>query len=177
MELAMLCRAGSRLAARTGRRGAFLLFLALLDFTYGYSLFTTSAPLKVLDLLLPWEAWAGIWVGVGAVCLAGAFVRRDRIAFALAAGIKGAWGLLYLDLWAVQHVPRAWVAVPIWLAFSATVLLVAGWPEPPARVPPTPEGLPAIIAPADPDDPREPELYEPVIIIPAEPQPGDDRED
>ena len=117
------------LARRAGRRGAFLAFLAVLDLSYGYSLFTTAAPQRVFDLLLPWQAWGVIWLAAGAVCAAGIFARRDRLAFTAAATLMCAWGLLFADIWLVQGYPRGWVSVVVWLAFAGVVLIIAGWPE------------------------------------------------
>jgi hypothetical protein len=134
-------RVPAALVRRAGRRGAFLGFLAVLSWAYGYSLFTTAAPQQTLDLLLPWEAWGGIWIGTGTVCAAGVLARRDRAAFTAAAVLFCAWGMLYAQLWLIQHVPRAWVAVIIWFVFAATVLVVCGWPEPARLAPPRgPEG-------------------------------------
>ena len=127
-----------------GRRGSFLAFLALLDAAYGYSLFTAPRAVQHLDLLLPWRAWAVLWLAAAAVCLSGVFLRRDRIQYTLAAAFKTAWGLLYVQLAVVQHVPDAWISAVVWLALAATVLLISGWPEPsvilhPAEPPPVPE--------------------------------------
>ena len=132
-------------ASRAGRRGAFLLFLAVLDGLYGYSLLVTPSPQRAQDFLLPWEAWAGIWLGTGAVCLSGVFARRDKAQFTAAVTLKLAWGLLYAQLWLAGAVPRAWVAALVWLAFAAAVFLVSGWPEP-VR----------ITRPPDPDPPDGP---------------------
>ena len=131
------------LVTRVGRRGAFLAFLAVLDLAYGYSLFAASAPQRLVNLLLPWQAWGVIWMVVGVACLTGVFALRDRVQFTLAATLKGAWGLLYVDVWLVQGLPRGWVSVVLWLAFALTVVLVSGWPEPPhLDVPPSvPRGL------------------------------------
>jgi hypothetical protein len=136
------------LAHRAGRRGAFLAFLAVLDLAYGYSLFTTAAPQRAFDLLAPWQAWGAAWIAVGAACAAGIFIRRDRLAFTAAATLKGAWGLVFADIWLVQGDPRGWVSVAVWLAFAAAVLIIAGWPEaatakdgPPPQ-PPHPPGVP-----------------------------------
>ena len=115
---------------RPGRRGAFLAFLAILDFSYGYSLLTTPSPQRTLDFLLPWEAWAGIWLGTGAVCLTGVLARRDKAQFTVAVTLKLAWGLLYAQLWLAGAAPRGWVAALVWVAFAAAVFLVSGWPEP-----------------------------------------------
>lgn len=123
---------------RAGRRGAFLAFLAILDWAYGYSLYETAAPQRRLDLLLPWQAWAVIWLATGAVCAAGVFLPagRDRWSFSAAALLKGAWGALFIRVWLYDSLPRGWVSVIIWLAFAATVLLVSGWPEHPAPASP-----------------------------------------
>jgi len=116
---------------QAGRRGAFLVFLAILDGAYGYSLLATTAPQRAYNLLLPWEVWGGIWCATALVCISGVLARKDRIQFTAAAALKGAWGLLFVDIWLVQDIPRSWVSVVVWLAFAAAVLLVAGWPEPP----------------------------------------------
>jgi hypothetical protein len=68
---------------------------------------------------------------VGAICLFSAFLRgkRDRIAFSVSAFLKTAWALRYAWLWHLG-LPEAWLAVVVWLAFAATVLVIASWPEP-----------------------------------------------
>jgi hypothetical protein len=121
-----------RLARRLGHRGAFLLFLAVLDFSYGYALLSTSiAALRASpDLLLPMHAWGWIWVAAGAVCVAGAPFRRDRLPFIVAATLKTAWAAVYADIWIVQNGTSAWVSVVVWASFALTVLVVASWPEP-----------------------------------------------
>ena len=126
-----------RVARRIGRRGAFLAFLALLDAAYGYSLLeTAAAQRRQLDLLLPWQAWGIIWLSTGAACAAGMMLRTgaDRAAFAAAAVLKTCWAAVFVRVWLLDHVPRGWVSVVIWLAFAAVVLLVSSWPEAPRRV-------------------------------------------
>ena len=131
-------------ARRAGRRGAFLAFLSLLNWAYGYSLLTAPAvQRRAADLLLPWTAWGVLWTAMGFVTAAGIFARRDRVSYGAAVTFKTAWGLVQLDLWFGHNVPRAWVGAVIWLGFAATVLIVAGWPEPgrgvPAPAVPVPE--------------------------------------
>jgi hypothetical protein len=125
------------LARHAGRRGAFLAFLAVLDLAYGRALITSSViPLAHgPDFLLPLAAWGWIWTGTGAACAAGVLMARDRIPYTLAAALKGAWGVLYASIWVEGTAPDAWVSVAVWLTFSLTVLLVAGWPEPPHGAP------------------------------------------
>lgn len=116
---------------RLGHRGAFLLFLAILDFLYGYSIITEPVPgLGSYDTFLPVPAWGWIWVGVGVICLLRAPFARDRVAYASAAGLKVAWAGLFAHLWLIQDFPRGWVSVVIWLCFAATVLIISSWPEP-----------------------------------------------
>jgi hypothetical protein len=110
-----------------GRRGAFLLFLALVDLLYGYSQLTT--PTSIVEVFSS-TTWGWIWIGIGVVLTAGAFVHRDRAAFGLAAFIKAAWAGMWVDVWISDaHVPRAWVSVVIWGAFAGVVLVVSTWPE------------------------------------------------
>lgn len=122
------------LVCHAGRRGVFLAFLATLDIAYGFSLFVTDPPLRAYDLMLPWEAWGIIWMAVGAVCASGIFVVWDRIQFSVAAALKATWSLLFVRVWLVDGIPRGWVSVVVWATFALTILVVAGWPEPPRRV-------------------------------------------
>lgn len=128
-----LSRLWSRVKHRIGHRGSFLLFLALLDFAYGYSLIAAPPQERVFDLLLPWAVWGWIWVGTGAVLFAGSLVIRDRIAYSLAALLKVVWAGVFAEVWLVQNLPRGFVSVVVWAAFALTVILISGWPEPWAR--------------------------------------------
>jgi hypothetical protein len=73
---------------RVGRRGAFLLFLALLDFVYAYGLpfpgaaANTSATYRFLAAVAPLDAWALLWAGVGLVCFVFAFHKKDAPGYA-----------------------------------------------------------------------------------------------
>lgn len=121
------------LRSRVGRRGLFLLFLAVLDIIFGYFLHSPPpSALRDTFMLLPQEVWAWWWIGTGAACLVGAFMRNDRVPYALGALLLSAWGLRYAYLW-YNDIPFAWVSLTIWLAFAFTVVVVAGWPEPPTR--------------------------------------------
>lgn len=126
------------LAKHVGRRGAFLAFLALLDYLYGYSILSTPVPQRRLDLFLPFHVWGIIWIAVGIVCTTGVFMRFDFLQFMAASAIKIAWSLIYVKLWLADNVPRSWVSSVIWAAFAFTVVLVSGWPEPPPKLPPLP---------------------------------------
>lgn len=135
-------RALKWLNRKTGYRGKYLSFLALLDLAYGYSLLTSPAALTKTDLVLPYKVWGVLWVAAGCVCVAGAFMTVDRVAFACAALVKTAWSgvFFYLAVAGSSPFQRAWVGAVIWLAFAATTLMIASWPEPqpPPTMPPDP---------------------------------------
>lgn len=121
-----------------GRRGEFLLFLALLDVVVGFSL-ARPAPqaqrtpsVHLLSEVAPLSWWAGLWLFVAVVCLWGAFRRGDRFAYACAAGLKVLWGGLFLFGWLAGEVVRGWAAAVIWLVFAVFVARIASWPEPSA---------------------------------------------
>lgn len=115
---------------RIGRRGAFLLFLALLDILYGWSMLVTPIPGPDLHLILPLDAWGWIWIGTGIYLIPGALIKRDRSFFALAAFLKAGWAGAWVSVWLSDpFIPRAWVSVVIWAAFAGVVLVVASWPE------------------------------------------------
>lgn len=121
-----------------GRRGAVLLFLALLDFVYAFSLCRPSgggtiAPL-LLDLASP-HVFAWAWLVVGALCLAGALGRRrfpvlDIWPFLAAVLIKIFWAALFVFGWMAGEVERGWLGGAVWLAFGVLVMTLAGWQEP-----------------------------------------------
>lgn len=123
---------------QVGRRGAFLLFLAILDGVYGLALLRQVPPPAHgtgSDLLLSPQAWAAIWIGTGIVCAACSVVRRDRVAFTLAAALKTAWAGVATWQWATGRLPTGWLSGVVWLAFAAVVLIVASWPEVPPALP------------------------------------------
>lgn len=116
---------------KTGNRGKFLGFLAMLDLIYGYSLITLPVFYRDIDLLLPVSVWAWIWIASGVNCLTGAFISDDRLPFAVASLVKTFWGMLYAYLWlSSSPVPRPWASAAIWLTFAGIVIMISGWPEP-----------------------------------------------
>lgn len=132
----MIHAAARWLARRTGRRGGFLAFLALIDWAYGQALVTATVTLHHPDFLLPLKTWGWIWIGMGFVAASGILARRDRVQYGAAATFKALWALLLVFEWTVQHVPQAWVSVVIWSGFTLITLLVSGWPEPPVKAVP-----------------------------------------
>lgn len=130
-------RAAAGLRRRVGHRGSALLFFAVLDFVYCYSLLAPSREaresptLRFLAEFLPLWVWAVAWGAVGVVCLWYAPRRRDQLAFTAAIGIKMAWGLTSLGGWLIGGVDRGYVTAAVWLVFAGFVGIIASWPEPP----------------------------------------------
>ncbi len=125
-----------RLVRRVGRRGAALLFFAVLDVIYGWALLVptssalTSPGYRWLASVLPLQVWGGIWLLAGVLCLVGAVVHEDTAAWVAAMSIKVMWGLLWFLGWAIAGVERGWVSAAVWLPMAALVALLASWPEP-----------------------------------------------
>jgi len=120
-----------RLGRRIGRRGSFLLFLALLDTLFGWSVYIDPIPVsKVYDTVIPVRVWGVIWFLVGAICLIQAFARVDRIGFTSAVSLKIGWASMILYSWVIHPiVPREWAAAVIWYAFAGVTAIVSYWPE------------------------------------------------
>jgi hypothetical protein len=120
----------TRLVNRVGRRGAALLFFALLDLVYCFALARPPRPLtepyRWPQTLLPLWVWACCWGTVGVLCLVYAFLPRDTVAFTAAASLKVLWGLLSLFGWVSGAVDRGWVSAVIWLGFALFIFLIAG---------------------------------------------------
>ena len=127
-----MLRSFKKLAFRVGRRGSFLLFLAILDFVYGYALIGIENPAYGhIDLLMPPFAWGVCWVLVGVVCFAEAFAHLDRLAFTMAVLLKFLWGSTMLLSWAFTDTnPYGWISATIFLTFSLLTAIISFWPEP-----------------------------------------------
>jgi hypothetical protein len=122
---------------RIGRRGAALLFFALLDLVYGYALLTAPRPLTPfyawVAAVMPLAAWAATWCAVGLICLVFAFMIRDTAAFMAAVALKVGWGGTAFFGWIAGAVPLGYLSAVIWLAFAAFVYLIAGGIPPAIR--------------------------------------------
>ncbi len=119
---------------RVGRRGAALLFFALLDGIYSYSLFNPApevrrtASVLFVEGIAPLWVWGLLWAVAGVACLIGAFMKSDKWSFAAAIGIKSLWGLIYLGA-AIIGLERAYLSAAIWLCLAIWVAIIASWPE------------------------------------------------
>lgn len=125
-----------RLRQRVGRRGASLLFFALLDFVYCQGLLFPSREARASSSfdffadVLPLWVWGAMWGLVGLVCLVFAFRKHDQPAFASAMGLKVLWCGMYVGAQWTGAVERGYIAAAIWLALAALVGLLSSWPEP-----------------------------------------------
>lgn len=135
LHLHQIRKGPSYLGNLVGRRGSFLLFLAMLDLMYGYSLlFPTAQSLSnptslFLVKVLPLWDWGILWLAIGAICLFFAFRAKDAVGFAAAMFLKVIWGTMFLLGWLFAGVERGYLSATFWFAFAFTVYLIAGWPE------------------------------------------------
>jgi hypothetical protein len=123
-------------SSRLGYRGAFLLFLALVDVVYGWFLINPTSESQRTSAfqwrahIMPPAAWGAIWLTVGIVLLISAFMRQDRIGYALAIALKVGWVFVSAAGGVTGHVEGAWTTVVIWGVFAGLTLLESGRPEP-----------------------------------------------
>lgn len=123
------------LLKRVGRRGAFLLWLAMLDLVYGWSMLNptprslTNPTTEFLVQVLPLWVWGSLWMLVGGVCVVYAFRFSDALGFAAAMMLKTLWGMLFLIGWIVVDVERGYLSAVIWLSFAGLMALVVPWAD------------------------------------------------
>lgn len=91
-----------------------------------------------LVTLAPLGVWAAAWGVSAALCWAQAFMRQDRLAFALTTGMWWAYGIAHIVGAFTGVNPRGWFLGLVWLAFGGWVNVIATWPESP---PPLPKGV------------------------------------
>lgn len=125
-----------RIRQRVGRRGAALLFFALVDLVYAHSLLWPPRAARESDTLQwvaglgPLWAWAILWAAGGGACLVWAFRRQDQPGFAAAIAVYVLWGLAMLGGQVAGQVERGYVSAVIWLTLAGFVGLLSTWPEP-----------------------------------------------
>lgn len=118
------------LVVRVGRRGSFLLFLALIDFVYGWSLLSAANPnVTAINLFPSVIAWGIAWTIVGLVCLVQAFATIDRLAFIMAVLIKFLWGAVMMWAWFNGANPLGWISATVFWGFAVLTSIVSFWPE------------------------------------------------
>ena len=126
---AKICELVRRVMWRIGFRGAFLGFLAILDYLYGLSLIIAPKSQHITNLILPWNAWIAVWFTMGVILSFGIFAKRDRVHFGLATGVKVLWTLALANLAIFHRMSAIWPSVVIFGCFAGLVFIVSWWPE------------------------------------------------
>jgi hypothetical protein len=111
-------RIGDRLGRKLGYRGAFLASLANFDLIWAWSLFDPAdaralrvAPTyrvvvasgRLLSAEHPLWPWMILTATVGVMCGVMAWMKEDRLAFAVAISLKLLWAMYILASWPVAH--------------------------------------------------------------------------
>lgn len=123
-------------STRVGYRGAFLLFLAVIDLVYGWFLVNPTPESQRTsqfiwrDEIMPTQAWGVIWLMAAVVLALSAFIRQDRVGYGVAIALKLAWAFVAAAAGFTGHVQGAWTTVAIWGGFAALTILESGRPEP-----------------------------------------------
>ena len=133
--------ASSWLVRRTGRRGAVLLVLGVVDLAYGLAIVSTLTrwhrtalvwwPVSQAEVLyIPTRAWGVIWIFVGSFLLAGALARVDSLFFAVEVLLKTAWGLAAL-LYFLDGGLGLWAVGIVHIGMAVLAVIAAGWRDQP----------------------------------------------
>lgn len=118
-----------------GRRGVFLVFLALVAGSANVSLLDPTqwpALTKTFRVMheVPPNMWAAAWGVMGVFCLIGAVAKQiEEWAFGVAALMLVLWSLIYLQAWHDATLARPWTGFVLYSAFAGLVLVISGWPE------------------------------------------------
>lgn len=122
---------------RIGRRGTALLLVGGLEVVLGASRLLADAEERVLHL----PAWTALlWLAGGVVAIVFAFVRPgrvgDRPGYVALVIPPGLWSCLHVLSTALFYAtdgalgdPYAFLTAAVYAAFTALVVLIAGWPE------------------------------------------------
>lgn len=129
-----------KFARLLGRRGASLLWFGALDVIIAFSLFYPSMSPEAQRIYHyvyvtgGTSLWGFLWLLVALLCFSQAFMKKDRLAFTAAIGIKIAWSTLFFAAWLIDGASRAWYLAVIFLSLAGFVFIIAGWPEGPLRI-------------------------------------------
>lgn len=124
-----------RFGVHIGRRGASLLFVGGLSLIIAASLLIAPPEVRsqpayqALGAIMPLSWWGVVWLISGILSWVQAFMRSDRIAFALAAWLMFAYGLAYAVGSITGNNPRGWVGAGVWIAFGCWISLISTWQE------------------------------------------------
>lgn len=123
-----------RLVRRVSRRGACLLFYAMLGVSFALAYIHPAPTLTnaYAARFAPLWVWALLWLAAGLVCGVYAFIpHNDRVAFTLMTGVITLWSLITIAGCLTGVNPHGWFGATIFLAFGAKIYIIGGWPDPP----------------------------------------------
>lgn len=100
-----------------------------------------TAHVSFVDLLIPVEVWAAVWIAAGAAMILGVWCPRvARWSMSTAAALWATWGVSYLLAWMLLDTARAWVtAMPFGLIAVYTAVITYLMEPPEAIHPPEEE--------------------------------------
>jgi hypothetical protein len=123
-------------SSRLGYRGAILLILAVIDIIYGSFLINPteeqqrSTQFIWRDHIMSTQWWGAVWYGVAAVLIVSAFLRQDRVGYAVAIMLKVGWAFIAAIAGVCGHAQGAWQTVAIFGGFAALTITESGRSEP-----------------------------------------------
>ena len=80
--------------------------------------------------LMPLDAWAWLFIAAGAVGFLGGLTMRHRLGYPALMVMSTWWGLEFIGSWVVTGYARAVLGALVWIALSAALLIIVGWPDP-----------------------------------------------
>lgn len=121
------------------RRGTFLASFGAVYAIIGYSILTISnAPAvqaqvhKALHTALrvaPLDVYGWLWIASGVIAIVASWTPRYEMwGFGTTAFMPTLWAVVYFSAW--NTMPRAWLSAVVYLLLAASVLIVAGLPDP-----------------------------------------------
>jgi len=120
-----------------GRRGASLLFFALVFVVTGWSYLNLPASFngrgtnfELMLELLPLHAWGIIWIAAGIICVFGSVIKLfDYLAFFLGSAVLTIWGFGLAVLGLMNRGTHPYLGAVIYVAFAVFMIVISGWPE------------------------------------------------
>jgi hypothetical protein len=132
---------GARLrrAVRSRRSLVLLVFgilFVLIGFSYlGQAAEITASPAAQLSYkahlwLMPLDVWSWLFIGAGAAGVVGGLTMRHPLGFTALMVMATWWGLEFIGSWIVTGYDRAVIGALVWIALTAALLIIVGWPDP-----------------------------------------------
>lgn len=130
---------GLRRAVRSRRSLVLLVFgilFVLIGFTYlGQAAEITRSPAAALSYrahlaLFDLDVWAWLFIATGAAGILGGLTMRHPLGFTALMVMATWWGAEFVGSWIVTGYGRAVLGALVWIALSAALLIIVGWPDP-----------------------------------------------